>query len=162
MRHGGLYAPERVAEDNPAHRQTVVDVTKFGNIPDGGGHHFVGRQRGDRNKRVTPGPKGSNYLPRNGTAFLHTVVDDHSRVAYAEIHTDERGDTATAVLRRAVIWFREHGVVVERVLSDNGSAYRSFARRDACSEFGIRHKRAKPYQPQTNCESGVALRPGTA
>ncbi|SFQ97080.1 leucine-zipper of insertion element IS481 [Lentzea waywayandensis] len=132
-----------------------VDVTKFGNIPDGGGHRFVGRQQGDRNKRLTPGPKGSNYLPRNGKAFPHTVVDDHSRVAYAEIHTDERGDTATAVLRRAVTWFREHGVAVERVLSDNGSAYRSFAYRsfawrDACSELGIRHKRTRPYRPQTN------------
>lgn len=97
-----------------------VDVTKFGNIPDGGGHRFVGRQQGDRDKRATPGPKGSNYLPRNGKAFLHTVIDDHSRVAYAEIHADERGDTATSVLRRAVTWFREHGVVVERVVSDNG------------------------------------------
>ncbi|WP_434448331.1 IS481 family transposase [Lentzea sp. E54] len=128
-----------------------VDVTKFGNIPDGGGHRFVGRQQGDRNKRAMPGlPKGKDYKPLTGKAFLHTVVDDHSRIAYAEIHTDERGDTATAVLRRATAWFREHGVVVERVLSDNGSAYRSFAWRDACAELGIRHKRTRPYRPQTN------------
>ncbi|WP_394621031.1 IS481 family transposase [Lentzea sp. JNUCC 0626] len=128
-----------------------VDVTKFGNIPDGGGHRFVGRQQGDRNKRATPGlPKGKDYKPLTGKAFLHTVVDDHSRVAYAEIHADERGDTATAVLRRAVAWFREHGVVVERVLSDNGSAYRSFAWRDACTELGITPKRTRPYRPQTN------------
>ncbi|WP_394619892.1 IS481 family transposase [Lentzea sp. JNUCC 0626] len=128
-----------------------VDVTKFGNIPDGGGHRFVGRQQGDRNKRATPGlPKGKDYKPLTGKAFLHTVVDDHSRVAYAEIHADERGDTATAVLRRAVAWFREHGVVVERVLSDNGSAYRSFAWRDACAELGITPKRTRPYRPQTN------------
>ncbi|TWP42407.1 IS481 family transposase, partial [Lentzea tibetensis] len=128
-----------------------VDVTKFGNIPDGGGHRFVGRQQGERNKRATPGlRKGSNCLPRNGKAFLHTVIDDHSRVAYAEIHSDERGDTATAVLRRAVAWFAGRGVVVERVLSDNGSAYRSFAWRDACSDLGITTKRTRPYRPQTN------------
>ncbi|SMC98871.1 IS481 family transposase [Kibdelosporangium aridum] len=128
-----------------------VDVTKFGNIPDGGGHRFVGRQQGDRNKRATAGlPKGEDYKPRTGKAFLHTVVDDHSRAAYAEIHADERGETATAVLRRAVAWFGERGVVIERVLSDNGAAYRSFAWRDACSELGITPKRTRPYRPQTN------------
>jgi hypothetical protein len=64
-----------------------VDVTKFGNIPDGGGHRYVGRQQGDRNKRATPGlPRGADHKPRTGKAFLHTVIDDHSRVAYIEIH----------------------------------------------------------------------------
>ena len=128
-----------------------VDVTKFGNIPDGGGHRFVGRQQGDRNKRATPGlPKGKDYKPLTGKAFLHTVIDDHSRVAYAEIHADERGTTAVAVLRRAAAWFLEHGVVVERVLTDNGAAYRSLAWRDTCSELGITPKRTRPYRPQTN------------
>ncbi|WP_167980662.1 IS481 family transposase [Lentzea indica] len=128
-----------------------VDVTKFGNIPDGGGHRFVGRQQGERNKRATAGlPRGQDYKPRTGKAFLHTVIDDHSRVAYVEIHADERGTTAVAVLRRAVAWLRERGVVVERVLSDNGAAYRSFAWRDTCSELGITPKRTRPYRPQTN------------
>ena len=128
-----------------------VDVTKFGNIPDGGGHRFVGRQQGERNKRATAGlPRGRDRKPRTGKAFLHTVIDDHSRVAYAEIHADEHGVTAVAVLRRAVAWFGERGVVVERVLSDNGSAYRSFTWRDACAELGITPKRTRPYRPQTN------------
>jgi transposase InsO family protein len=128
-----------------------VDVTKFGNIPDGGGHRYVGRQQGDLNKRATPGlPKGKDYKPRTGTAFLHTVIDDHSRVAYAEICADEKAHTATAVLHRATAWFAQHGVTVERVLSDNGAAYRSTAWQTGCTELGITHKRTRPYRPQTN------------
>ncbi|WP_308816383.1 IS481 family transposase [Pseudonocardia alni] len=128
-----------------------VDVTKFGNIPDGGGHRFVGRRQGALNKQATPGlPKGTDYKPRTGRAFVHTVIDDHSRVAYAEIHSDEKADTATAVLRRAVDWLNARGVTVERVLSDNGSCYRSHAWRDTCTDLGITHKRTRPYRPQTN------------
>ena len=85
-----------------------------------------------------------------GTAFVHTVLDDHSRVAYAEIHDDETAATATAVLRRAVAWFTARGVVVERVLSDNGSAYKSHAWRDTCHQLGITVKKTRPYRPQTN------------
>ena len=81
---------------------------------------------------------------------MHTVIDDHSRVAYAEIHDDETAATAVGVLRRAVAWFAARGVTVERVLSDNGSAYRSHAWRDTCAELGIRPKRTRPYRPQTN------------
>jgi len=128
-----------------------VDVTKFGNIPNGGGHRFVGRQQGERNKRATTGlPKGADYKPRTGTAFVHTVIDDHSRVAYAEIHSNEKADTAVAVLHRAVAWFAERGATVERVLSDNGSCYRSHAWADACTELDVTHKRTRPYRPQTN------------
>ncbi|UDY22335.1 IS481 family transposase [Nocardioides sp. Kera G14] len=130
-----------------------VDVTKFGNIPDGGGHRYVGRQQGLKNKEATAkrtGLRGDDYRPLAGTAFVHTVIDDHSRMAYAEICTDEKADTAIGVLQRAVAWFADHGVTVERVLSDNGSAYKSFAWRDACAELGIVHKRTRPYRPQTN------------
>ncbi len=81
---------------------------------------------------------------------MHTVIDDHSRVAYAEIRDDETAATAIGVLRRAVAWFAARGVTVERVLSDNGSAYRSHAWRDACTELGIRPKKTRPYRPQTN------------
>lgn len=70
-----------------------------------------------------------------GTAFVHTVIDDHSRVAYAKIHDDETAATAVGVLRRALSWFAARGVHVERVLSDNGSAYRSHAWREACHEL---------------------------
>jgi transposase InsO family protein len=128
-----------------------VDVTKFGNIPDGGGHRFVGRQQGKVNKRDTPGlPRGADGNPRTGTAYLHTVIDDHSRVAYVEICADEKAVTAIGVLQRAVAWFADRGVTVERVLSDNGSCYKSHAWRDACAELAVVHKRTRPYRPQTN------------
>ena len=130
-----------------------VDVTKFGNIPDGGGHRFVGRAQGLHNGQATArrtGERGHLYRPVIGTAYVHTVIDDHSRVAYAEICADEKAVTAIGVLQRAVAWFDEHGVNVERVLSDNGSAYRSYAWRDACHALGIVHKRTRPYRPQTN------------
>ena len=81
---------------------------------------------------------------------MHTVIDDHSRVAYAEIHDDETAVTAIAVLRRAVGWFGARGVTVERVLSDNGACYKSYAWRDACADLRITHKRTRAYRPQTN------------
>jgi transposase InsO family protein len=130
-----------------------VDVTKFANIPDGGGHKFVSRAQSKHNARRTArrtGERGKYSWPRIGTAFVHTVIDDHSRVAYAEICTDEKAATAIGVLQRAVAWFAERGVTVERVLSDNGSAYKSYAWRDACTELGITPKRTRPYRPQTN------------
>lgn len=130
-----------------------VDVTKFANIPDGGGHKFLSRQHSKSNAIATAqrtGQRGKSYRPAIGTAYLHTVIDDHSRVAYAEIHADEKTTTAIGVLRRAVAWFAENGVTVERVLSDNGSCYRSHAWRDTCAELAITHKRTRPYRPQTN------------
>lgn len=128
-----------------------VDVKKLGNVPDGGGWRYVGRQQGLKNRNATPGKERSrHYNPKMGTAFIHTVLDDHSRVSYAEIHDDETSQTATGVLRRAVAWFAERNVVVERVLSDNGSCYRSFLWRDTCAELGITPKRTRPYRPQTN------------
>jgi transposase InsO family protein len=130
-----------------------VDVKKLGNIPDGGGWRYVGRAQGLRHRSTTAqrtGKRGIAGDMAQGTAFVHTVIDDHSRVAYAEIHDDERADTAIMVLRRAVSWFATRGVSAERVLSDNGSAYRSHAWRDACVELGIRPKRTRPYRPQTN------------
>ena len=81
---------------------------------------------------------------------MHTVLGHHSRVAYAEIHDDETAATAIGVLRRAVAWFAARGVTTQRVLSDNGSCYRSHAWRDACTELGIKPKRTRPYRPQTN------------
>ncbi len=131
-----------------------VDVTKFGNIPDGGGWRYVGKQQGDRNRAATVArtgtPRSKTYEPVIARAYVHTVIDDHSRVAYAEIWADEKATTAVGILHRAVAWFADRGVTVERVLSDNGRCYRSFAWRDACSELGITHKRTRPYRPQTN------------
>jgi transposase InsO family protein len=128
-----------------------VDVKKLGNIPDGGGWRYVGRAQGRRNRSATAGkPRNRHYNPQIGTAFVHTVLDDHSRVAYAEIHDDETAATATAVLRRAVAWFADRDITIHRVLSDNGSAYRSHLWRDTCTELGITPKRTRPYRPQTN------------
>jgi transposase InsO family protein len=128
-----------------------VDVKKLGNIPDGGGWRYVGRAQGDKNRAATPGkPRNRHYNAKMGTAFVHTVIDDHSRVAYAEIHDDETAATAVGVLRNAVAWLADRGVTVERVLSDNGSAYRSHAWRDACAQLAITPKRTRPYRPQTN------------
>jgi transposase InsO family protein len=147
-----------------------VDVTKFGNIPDGGGWRYVGKQQGDKNKAATAQRTGRTPSRHTtvGTAFLHTVIDDHSRVTYAEICIDEKAVTAIGVLRRAVTRFAEQGVTVERVLSDNGSAYTSHAWRDACNELGITPKKTRPYRPQTNgkvcedlswCCAGLSLTP---
>jgi transposase InsO family protein len=128
-----------------------VDVKKLGNVPDGGGWRYVGRQQGKKNRAETAGkPRNAHHNPKMGTAFVHTVIDDHSRVAYAEIHDDETALTAVTVLRNAVSWFATRGVITERVLSDNGSCYRSHLWRDACAELGIVHKRTRPYRPQTN------------
>ncbi|WP_272027970.1 IS481 family transposase [Kocuria rosea] len=128
-----------------------VDVKKLGNIPDGGGWRYVGRAQGNQNRWATPGAgRSPDRKPLLGTAFVHTVIDDHSRVAYAEIHGDETAATAVGVLYRAVSWFAARGVAVERVLSDNGSAYRSRAWRAACTELGIAAKKTRPYRPQTN------------
>jgi transposase InsO family protein len=130
-----------------------VDVKKLGNVPDGGGWRYLGRQQGEHNRLATKartGAKNAYYGPKVGTAYVHTVIDDHSRVAYAEIHDDETAATAVGVLYRAVAWFAERGVVVERVLSDNGSAYKSFLWRDTCAELGIAVKKTRPYRPQTN------------
>lgn len=128
-----------------------VDVKKLGNIPDGGGWRYVGRVQGDRNRAATPGkPRNAHHQAKMGTAFVHTVLDDHTRLAYAEIHDDETAATAITVLRNAVAWFADRGVTTRRVLSDNGSAYRSHAWRDTCVELGITPKRTRPYRPQTN------------
>jgi transposase InsO family protein len=128
-----------------------VDVKKLGNVPDGGGWRYVGRKQGDRNRAATPDKARNRYRgPLLGTAYVHTVLDDHSRVAYAEIHDDETAATAVAVLRRAVAWFTARGVTVERVLSDNGSAYKAHLWRDTCHELGITAKKTRPYRPQTN------------
>jgi transposase InsO family protein len=128
-----------------------VDVKKLGNIPDGGGWRYVGRQEGKKNRTLTPAkPRNNHHNPLIGTAYVHTVVDDHSRVAYAEIHDDETAATAASVLKRAVSWFAARGVTVERVLSDNGSAYKSNLWRDTCRDLNIKAKKTRPYRPQTN------------
>ncbi len=128
-----------------------VDVKKLGNIPDGGGWRYVGRAAGQPHRAATAGhSRATDRDPTSALPSCTPCIDDHSRVAYAEIHDDETAATAIGVLRRAVAWFAARGVTIERVLSDNGSAYQSHAWRDACAELGITPKKTRPYRPQTN------------
>ncbi|WP_460549619.1 IS481 family transposase, partial [Geodermatophilus aquaeductus] len=128
-----------------------ADVKKLGNIPAGGGWRFLGRAQGKANRHTDGGRARSKYhhpLMRHG--FIHVVLDDHSRLVYAEIHDEETGATATAVLARAVAWFAARGVTARRVLTDNGGCYRSRHWTAACAQLGLTPKRTRPYRPQTN------------
>ncbi|MGY0485842.1 IS481 family transposase [Streptomyces sp. WG-D5] len=117
-----------------------VDVKKLGRIPDGGGHKVLGRQAG----RATRSNMGFDYI--------HSAVDDHSRLAYSEIHGDEKAPTCAAFLRRAAAFFTAHGIDhVERVLTDNAWPYRkSVAWRQALADLGASGKLTRAYRPQTN------------
>ncbi|GHB73242.1 IS481 family transposase [Streptomyces viridiviolaceus] len=117
-----------------------VDVKKLGRIPDGGGHKVLGRQAG----RATRSNMGFDYI--------HSAVDDHTRLAYSEIHGDEKAATCATFLRRAAAFFAAHGIDrVERVLTDNAWPYRkSFAWRDALTDLGAAGKLTRAYRPQTN------------
>lgn len=115
-----------------------VDIKKLGRIPNGGGHRVLGRQAGARNKKS----KGRGY------AYLHHAVDDHSRIAYSEILNDERKETAAAFWQRAEAFFAGSGIQVSAVMTDNGSCYRSHVFATALN--GVKHRRTRPYRPQTN------------
>ncbi|TQL99818.1 transposase IS481 family protein [Actinoallomurus bryophytorum] len=115
-----------------------VDIKKLGNIPDGGGHKTLGRQAGRKTR------SGAGY------SYIHTAVDDHSRLAYSEILTDEKKHTAAAFWTRAQAFFTSCGITVQRVLTDNGACYKSHPWRDVLATAGIVHKRTRPYRPQTN------------
>jgi transposase InsO family protein len=123
---------ERAAPGDLVH----LDVKKLGRIPDGGGWRVHGRAARPHRHR------GRGYW------FLHTALDDHSRLAYSELLTDERQETAAAFWSRAHAYFADRGIAVHRVLTDNGSCYRSRVFRDALG--AIAHKRTRPYRPQTN------------
>jgi len=115
-----------------------IDVKKLGRIPDGGGWRVHGRDARPNLHR------GSGY------GYLHTVLDDHSRLAYTEILTDEQGLTTAAFWARANAWFASCGIRIQRCLSDNGANYRSHVFAAALARTGTVHKRTRPYRPQTN------------
>jgi transposase InsO family protein len=130
-----------------------VDVKKLGNIPDGGGWRVLGKARGHHNHQVHPDPAATRTSygnPLLGYGYLHTALDDHSRLAYTEILADEKKDTAAAFLARAHAWYTAAGITIECVISDNGSCYRSKTWAATCSDLGIIPKRTRPYRPQTN------------
>ncbi len=120
-----------------------VDVKKIGRIPDGGGWRAIGRAAGSTSRRR-----------RNGVGYdyVHSAVDDHSRLAYSEIHPDEKGTTAAGFIERAAEFFTEHGInQIERVMTDNHWSYtKSRAVTDVIARLGAKHKRIKPHCPWQN------------
>jgi len=125
-----------------------IDVKKLGRIQGGAGK----RVRDGRHQHYNPTLTDREGKRRNtvGWEFVHIAIDDCTRLAYAEVLDDERATTAIAFLKRAVAFFERHGMTVEQLLTDNGSAYRSTVHAIACRVLGIRHLRTRPYRPQTN------------
>jgi transposase InsO family protein len=114
-----------------------IDVKKLARVPDGGGHRKLGRIAGPSHTR-------------GGYTHIHTAIDAFSRLAYSEFAGTENAVNCVAFLYRAVAWFAERGITIERILTDNGSGYRSLYWRDRCAELGIRHTRTRPHHPATN------------
>lgn len=114
-----------------------IDIKKLGRF-ERTGHRITGDRRGQSNSRGV------------GWEYVHVCIDDHSRIAFTSILPDEKAVSAIAFLRDAVRFYARLGISVERVMTDNGSCYKSFAFRDACNELGLRHIRTRPYTPRTN------------
>ncbi|MER5438766.1 IS481 family transposase [Streptomyces sp. NPDC002790] len=124
-----------------------VDVKKLGRIPEGGGWrmHGMGTEAARASKRTGPGNGKVGY------AYLHSALDDHSRLAYTEALDDEKAVTAVAFWHRAVAFFAAHGIApLRRCLTDNGACYRSTTWADALTVTATKHKRTRPYTPRTN------------
>lgn len=118
-----------------------IDVKKLGRIPDGGGHKVLGRAAGRANQDRRGG---------TGYAYLHTALDDHTRLAYTEDLPDETAATCAGFLRRATAWFAQQDITIERVLTDNAWAYTKNTWRDTCRDLGISPRWTRPWRPQTN------------
>ena len=124
---------ERAAPGEMIH----IDIKKLGRF-EKPGHRVTGDRTGQSNNRGA------------GWEFVHVCVDDHSRVAFSQIHPDETKESAVPFLKAAVAYYASLGVTVSRVMTDNGSCYKSHAFRDACRDLGLKHIRTKPYTPKTN------------
>ena len=152
----GLGKRSRLAPPEPANRYerrrpgelVHIDIKKLGRIVVPG--HAVTGNRRQRAPRTRVGQADGRLLGTAGWEFVHVAIDDHSRLAYAEVLGDERASTAIGFLRRALAFFARHGVTVERVMTDNGAPYRSHLHALACRELGLRHLRTQPYRPRTN------------
>jgi len=126
-----------------------VDIKKLGRIPTGGGWRAHGRQVGTRHSRLATAARKNGH-PVTGYDYVHTAVDDHSRLAYSEVLADETAATTAAWWTRAITWFQAQGIRIERVLTDNGPCYRSALWLQTCATHGITAKRTRAYRPQTN------------
>jgi transposase InsO family protein len=138
----GLEQPIRYERSRPG-ELVHLDVKKLGRVA-GIGHRISGNrasQRGRYQRRLQG---------RLGWEYVHVAVDDYSRLAYAEVLKDEKAHTAAGFLERAAAFYRRHGIVVERILSDNGACYRGVIHALTCRRLRIRHLRTRPYRPQTN------------
>ena len=112
------------------------------------GHAVTGNRR--QGGRRTTYTQDGRRIGDAGWEFVPIASDDRTRLAYAELVADERGQSAAGFLRRAVAWFQSMGIKPERVLSDNGACYRSRAHAAACRELGLKHSFTRPYRPTTN------------
>jgi transposase InsO family protein len=150
----GLEPAERYERERPG-ELIHIDVKKLGRITVPG-HRITGnRKQGGRRTTYTP---DGRRVGDAGWEYVHIAIDDCTRLAYAEVLADENARTAIAFLRRAAQFYRRHGITVERVLTDNGSAYRSAIHAIACRTLGIRHLRTRPRRPQTNGKAERLIR----
>ena len=122
-----------------------IDIKKLGRILKPG-HRVTGRRKQAKTTYTADGRRVGDA----GWEFVHVAIDDHSRLAYAEVLTDEKGPTAVGFLKRAVEFYAGYGVQVHKVMTDNGSAYVSHAHAAACRELHLKHLRTRPYRPRTN------------
>jgi transposase-like protein len=126
-----------------------IDIKRLARIPDWGAGH-----RAHGNRRLQRKPTKTNAAgQREGTIgweCVHVCVDDATRLAYVEVLADETAPTAIGFLKRVIAFYERHGITVERVMTDNGSAYRSTLHAFACRALGVRHLRTQPYRPRTN------------
>jgi transposase InsO family protein len=143
----GLEQPVRYEHSRPG-ELVHIDVKRLGRIQGGAGKRVTGgiKRNPDKRRLDAAGIERKTI----GWEYVHVAVDDHSRLAYAEMLRDEKATTAIGFLRRAIAFYRRHGIHVERVLTDNGSAYVSATHALACKALAIRHSRTRPYRPQTN------------
>jgi transposase InsO family protein len=132
-----LIEPARRYERAKPGEMIHIDIKKLGRF-NKVGHRITGDRTGQSNNRGV------------GWEFVHVAIDDHSRIAFAKIMPSEKKQSATAFLKAALAYYESLGIKVERVMTDNGSCYKSFAFRRLCKRLGLRHIRTKPYTPKTN------------
>jgi transposase InsO family protein len=150
----GLEQPRRYERSRPG-ELVHVDVKKLGRIEGGAGHRVRG---GPQHYNRTFTDRAGNVRRTVGWEYVHIAVDDYSRLAHAEVLPNERAASAVAFLHRAVAFIKRHGIRVERVLTDNGGAYRSTIHALACRLLGTRHLRTRPHRPQTNGKAERLIR----